>query len=110
MSLLACSCSLVNTNVYKNGTLPDLQTMNGFVIWLQNEKCHLSKIITFAPTVFLHVPLAPSNFRLAVFTKINKPRPYIFIDETTFEVDLYIVLLRSAYFTLITLTSLQTSA
>jgi len=34
----------------------------------------------------------------------------MFIDETTFEVDLYTVLLWSTYFTLITLTSVQTSA
>jgi hypothetical protein len=45
--------------------------MNGFVVWLQIEKCHLPKIITFAPAVFLHVPLTPSNFRLGVFRKIN---------------------------------------
>ena len=84
--------------------------LNGFVIWLQIEKCHLPKIITIAPEVFLHVPLTPFNSRLGVFRKINKPRPYMFIDETTFEVDLYTVLLWSTYFTLITLTSVQTSA
>lgn len=50
-------------------------------------------LLIMGSLVFFDVPLTPFGFRSDTFRKINKPRPYMFMDEAALEVDFYALLL-----------------